>query len=64
MHRVTIPRKFAAGEVVQRTTGLVGRFKVVTAQLKDDNWRCQILAIGTNVLEWVAENEIILSTVH
>jgi hypothetical protein len=59
-----MPRRFVAGEVVQRTTGLGGRFKVVAVQMKDDTWRYQIKSIDTNALEWVAENEITLSIVH
>jgi hypothetical protein len=64
MHRVIMPRRFVAGEVVQRTTGLGGRFEVVAVHVKDDTWRYQIKSTGTNALEWVAENEITLSTVH
>jgi hypothetical protein len=64
MHLETMPRRFVAGEVVQRTTGLGGRFEVVAVHVKDDTWRYQIKSLGTNSLEWVAENEITLSIVH
>jgi hypothetical protein len=59
-----MPRKFVAGEVVQRTTGLGGRFEVVAVHVKHDTWRYQIKLLGTNSLEWVDENEITLSVVH
>ena len=64
LHRVTMPRRFVAGEVVQRKTGIGGRFEVVAVHVKDDTWRYQTKSTGTNALEWVAENEITLSIVH
>jgi hypothetical protein len=60
----TMPRRFVAGEVVQRTTGLGGRFEVVAVRVKDDTWRYQIKSLVTSSLEWVDENEITLSIVH
>ena len=53
-----MPRRFVAGEIVQRKSVPGGLFEVVAVRVDGEARRYQIKGIDTNAPLWVAEDEI------